>query len=73
MTSPAPDAPLVSDLPALLALQALQAGAAYRQLRTAVSAGSVAYVPARVPHRFEDITDDVRVVSCSRPRTTASD
>lgn len=30
--------------------------------RTAVSAGSVAYVPAGVPHRFEDIGDDLRVV-----------
>lgn len=30
--------------------------------RTAVTAGSVAYVPARVPHRFVDVTGDLRVV-----------
>jgi mannose-6-phosphate isomerase-like protein (cupin superfamily) len=29
--------------------------------RTEVSAGSVAYVPAGVPHRFEDVTQDLRV------------
>ena len=29
--------------------------------RTDVSAGSVAYVPAGVPHRFEDVTADLRV------------
>lgn len=28
---------------------------------TEVTAGSVAYVPAGVPHRFEDVTEDLRV------------
>ncbi len=28
----------------------------------AVAAGSVAYVPARVPHRFHDIEQDLRVL-----------
>jgi mannose-6-phosphate isomerase-like protein (cupin superfamily) len=35
--------------------------------RTPVAAGSVAYVPARVPHRFVDITEDVRVVVVFAP------
>lgn len=30
--------------------------------RTAMHAGSVAYVPAHVPHRFEDVSEDLRVV-----------
>ena len=29
--------------------------------RTLVAAGSVAYVPAHVVHRFEDVTEDLRV------------
>lgn len=29
--------------------------------RTAVSAGSIVYVPARVPHRFVDVSGDLRV------------
>ena len=29
--------------------------------RTPVAAGSVAYVPAGVPHRFEDVAEDLRV------------
>ena len=35
--------------------------------RSAVSAGSVAYVPARVPHRFVDISTDLRVVVVFAP------
>ena len=35
--------------------------------RTPVSAGSVAYVPAQVPHRFEDVTDDLHVVVVFSP------
>ena len=38
--------------------------------RTPVTAGSVAYVPARVPHRFVDITDDLRVVVVFAPPLT---
>ena len=30
--------------------------------RTPMGPGSVAYVPARVPHRFVDIAEDLRVV-----------
>ena len=35
--------------------------------RTRVCAGSVAYVPARVPHRFVDISTDLRVVVVFAP------
>lgn len=35
--------------------------------RSPVGAGSVAYVPAHVPHRFEDITEDLRVVVVFSP------
>lgn len=35
--------------------------------RTPVSAGSVAYVPAGVPHRFEAVGDDLRVVVVFSP------
>lgn len=35
--------------------------------RTPVAAGSVAYVPAHVPHRFEDVTEDLRVVVVFSP------
>jgi mannose-6-phosphate isomerase-like protein (cupin superfamily) len=36
-------------------------------VRTPVSAGSVAYVPARVPHHFLDVTEDLRVVVVFSP------
>jgi mannose-6-phosphate isomerase-like protein (cupin superfamily) len=36
-------------------------------VRTSISTGSVAYVPAGAPHRFEDITDDLRVVVVFSP------
>ena len=39
--------------------------------RTAVSAGSVAYVPARVPHRFVDVTEDLRVYVVFAPPETS--
>ena len=35
--------------------------------RTAVRPGSVAYVPARVPHRFVDVTDDLEVAVVFAP------
>ncbi len=35
--------------------------------RTPVSSGSVAYVPAGVPHRFVEVTDDLRVVVVFTP------
>lgn len=35
--------------------------------RTTVSPGSVAYVPARVPHRFVDVSTDLRVVVVFAP------
>jgi mannose-6-phosphate isomerase-like protein (cupin superfamily) len=34
---------------------------------TPVAAGSIAYVPARVPHRFVDITEDLRVAVLFAP------
>lgn len=34
---------------------------------TPVAAGSVVYVPARVPHHFRDIADDLRVVVVFSP------
>lgn len=40
--------------------------------RTPVSAGSVAYVPALVPHRFVDVTVDLRVVVVFAPALTES-
>lgn len=40
--------------------------------RTAVSAGSVAYVPARVPHRFVDISADLRVAVVFAPAESHS-
>lgn len=39
--------------------------------RTTVSAGSIAYVPAGVPHRFVDVTDDLRGDSRGRPHRPA--
>lgn len=36
-------------------------------LLTPVSAGSIAYVPARQPHRFIEITDDLQVVVLFAP------
>lgn len=39
--------------------------------RTAVSAGSVAYVPAGVSHRFAEIDGDLRVVVVFAPPTDA--
>ena len=36
-------------------------------VRTPVTAGSVAYVPAQVPHRFEDISGDLHVVVVFAP------
>jgi len=38
--------------------------------RSAVAAGSVAYVPALVPHRFVEITDDLRVIVVFSPPLT---
>lgn len=38
--------------------------------RTPVGAGSVAYVPPRVPHRFTDIRGDLQVVVVFAPRYT---
>jgi len=38
--------------------------------RSAVAAGSVAYVPALVPHCFVEITDDLRVVVVFAPPLT---
>jgi quercetin dioxygenase-like cupin family protein len=35
--------------------------------RTAVAPGSVAYVPAAVPHRFVDVAGDLRVVVVFAP------
>ena len=35
--------------------------------RTAVAAGSIAYLPAGAPHRFLDITEDLRVVAVFVP------
>jgi mannose-6-phosphate isomerase-like protein (cupin superfamily) len=35
--------------------------------RTPVAAGSIAYLPAGVPHRFLDITEDLRVVAVFSP------
>lgn len=35
--------------------------------RTAVAAGSIAYLPAGEPHRFVDITEDLRVVAVFSP------
>lgn len=34
---------------------------------TPVDAGSVAYVPAHLPHHFQDVTDDLRVVVVFSP------
>jgi mannose-6-phosphate isomerase-like protein (cupin superfamily) len=34
---------------------------------TPVAAGSIAYVPARLPHRFVDISEDLRVVVLFAP------
>ena len=36
-------------------------------VRTPVEAGSVAYVPPGVPHRFVDVTEDLRVVVVFAP------
>jgi mannose-6-phosphate isomerase-like protein (cupin superfamily) len=36
-------------------------------VRTPVQIGSVAHVPARVPHRFVDVTEDLRVVVVFAP------
>ena len=36
----------------------------------AVGAGSVVYVPARVPHRFHSITDELRVLVFFAPAET---
>ncbi len=36
-------------------------------VRTPVQAGSVAYVPPDVPHRFADVTDDLRVIVVFAP------
>jgi len=38
--------------------------------RSAVAAGSVTYVPALVPHRFVEITDDLRVIVVFSPPLT---
>lgn len=38
--------------------------------RSAVAAGSIAYVPALVPHRFVEITDDLRVIVLFSPPLT---
>jgi mannose-6-phosphate isomerase-like protein (cupin superfamily) len=38
--------------------------------RNEVSSGSVAYVPARVPHRFEEVTEDLRVYVVFAPPET---
>jgi mannose-6-phosphate isomerase-like protein (cupin superfamily) len=38
--------------------------------RTPVAAGSVAYVPRRVPHRFVDVTDDLEVAVVFAPPET---
>ena len=35
--------------------------------RSPVEAGTVAYVPPRVPHRFVDITEDLRVIVVFAP------
>ena len=35
--------------------------------RTPVAAGSVAYVPAGMPHRFDDIAGDLRIVVVFAP------
>ena len=35
--------------------------------RTPVQAGSVAFVPPQVPHRFVDVTEDLRVVVVFAP------
>ena len=35
--------------------------------RTPVETGSVAYVPPRLPHRFLDVTEDLRVVVVFAP------
>ncbi len=35
--------------------------------RTPVEAGSVAYVPPHVPHRFVDVTEDLRVIVVFAP------
>jgi mannose-6-phosphate isomerase-like protein (cupin superfamily) len=39
-------------------------------VRTDVAPGSVAYVPAAVPHRFEDVTEDLRVYVVFAPPET---
>ena len=36
-------------------------------VRTPVGTGSVAYVPSHVPHRFVDVTEDLRVVVVFAP------
>ena len=36
-------------------------------VRTPVEAGSVAYVPPHVPHRFLDVTEDLRVIVVFAP------
>jgi mannose-6-phosphate isomerase-like protein (cupin superfamily) len=36
-------------------------------VRTPVTSGSVAYVPPHVPHRFLDVTEDLRVVVVFAP------
>lgn len=36
-------------------------------VRTPVEAGSVAYVPPHVPHRFVDVTEDLRVIVVFAP------
>ena len=49
------------------------AGAAVLEVsgeRTPVGAGSIAYVPALVPHRFVEITEDLRVVVLFAPPLT---
>jgi quercetin dioxygenase-like cupin family protein len=37
-----------------------------------VEAGSVAYVPSHVPHRFVDVTDDLRVIVVFAPPLTTT-
>ena len=36
-------------------------------VRTSVASGSIAYLPAGVPHRFLDITEDPRVLAVFSP------
>jgi mannose-6-phosphate isomerase-like protein (cupin superfamily) len=40
-------------------------------VRTPVEAGSVAYVPPRLPHRFVDVIENLRVVVVFAPREPA--